>query len=102
MAVNNELYDKVFDFVKYAIRELFPRTRHATITKETSFKQDLHLDSLDGVDFILYIEEQFAASVVNEDDTEEKSMFQNAMAGTVDDMVKCLIVLTERKGLKWE
>ena len=102
MAVKNELYDKVFEFVKYAIKELFPRTRHTIITKETSFKQDLHLDSLDGVDFILYIEEQFATSVVDEDNTEEKAMFQNAMAGTVDDMVKCLIALTEQKGLKWE
>ena len=54
--MNNELYDKIYLFVCAAIRELFPRTRGILIGPETSFKQDLNLDSLDGVDFILYIE----------------------------------------------
>ena len=102
MAINKELYDKVFTFVEEAIRELFPRTRHVVISKDTSFKQDLNLDSLDGVDFLLYTEEQFNSSLMNDDNPEEKAMFQNAMSGTVDDMVKCLIALTEKKGIKWE
>ena len=99
--MNNDLYDKIYLFVCAAIKELFPRTRNISINPETSFKQDLNLDSLDGVDFILYIEEYFGESVLNDDNVEEKAKFQSSMKGTVDDMVKFLMELTKQKGLKW-
>ena len=100
--MNNDLYNKIYLFVCDAIRELFPRTRNIPINPETSFKQDLNLDSLDGVDFILYIEEYFGEPVLDDDNIEERTKFQSAMKGTIDDMVKSLIELTEYKGLKWE
>ena len=99
--MNNDLYDKIYLFVCDAIRELFPRTRSIPINPETSFKQDLNLDSLDGVDFILYIEEHFGESVLDDDNVEEKAKFQSSMKGTVDGMIKFLMELTEQKGLKW-
>lgn len=100
--MNNDLYDKIYLFVCDAIRELFPRTRNIPINPKTSFKQDLNLDSLDGVDFILYVEEYFGEPVLDDDNIEERTKFQSAMKGTIDDMVKSLMELTEYKGLKWE
>lgn len=96
-----ELCGIVYLFIYDAIQELFPRTRSIALAPETSFKQDLNLDSLDGVDFILYIEEHFGEPVFNDDDEEEKAKFQKAMKGTIADMVRFLVELTEQKGLKW-
>ena len=100
--MNNDLYDKIYLFVCDAIRELFPRTRNTPINPETLFKQDLNLDSLDGVDFILYVEEYFGEPILDDDNIEERTKFQSAMGGTIDDMVKSLMELTEYKGLKWK
>lgn len=96
-----ELYDVIYLFVYDAVQELFPRTRNIAISPTSTFKNDLGLDSLDGVDFILYIEEHFGESVLNDNNEEEKAKFQKAMKGTIDDMVKFLMELTEQKGLKW-
>jgi acyl carrier protein len=97
-----ELWGIVYLFIYDAIQELFPRTRNIALAPETSFKQDLNLDSLDGVDFLLYIEEHFGQSIIDEDNEEEKAKFQKAMKGTIADMLKYLAELTEQKGSKWE
>lgn len=98
---NTELNDIVYLFVYNAIRELFPRTRSMIITPKTSFKDDLNLDSLDSTDFLLYIEEHFGESIFDDDNIEEKEKFRKAMSGTIQDIVKFLIDVTEQKGLKW-
>ena len=96
-----ELCGIIYLFIYDAIHELFPRTRDVAIAPETSFKDDLDLDSLDSVDFLLYVEEHFGQTIVDEDNKKEKAKFQKAMKGTVADMVRCLVELTEQKGLKW-
>lgn len=99
----NTKYEIVYAFIVKTLPELFPRqTKGKTITATTSFKKDLELDSLDGVEFLLFVEEHFDAVIVDNDNVTEKALFQKAMTGTIDDMVYCLITLVEEKGLSWE
>ncbi|KRO00986.1 acyl carrier protein [Companilactobacillus kimchiensis] len=57
---------EVFDKIVALIADKF-EVEPSTITKETSFAKDLDADSIDLVEFVLELEEEFGAEIPDDD-----------------------------------
>lgn len=55
-----------FDRIKKVVAEILDIEENK-ITQETSFADDLNIDSLDSVEFIMALEEQFEIEIPDED-----------------------------------
>ena len=64
--VTKELMSKSFYYLKKELPEITPQSR---------LKEDLHIDSLDRVDFLLLIEDVYKVELINEESDEEKKDF---------------------------
>ena len=61
----------VFEKIKELVIAQFPLVDAESLTMNTSFREDLEADSLDLVEFIMAIEDEFGISMEGEDADEE-------------------------------
>ena len=86
-----EIYETL---VVPALINCFPLEK-SNISMDTKFKEDLKLDSLDMLDLLCDIEENYGEELVSTDD--EKKKFYSAVNGTVSDLVDMLYIVIERR-----
>ncbi len=61
----------VFEKIKELVLEQFPEFPEDEVTMNTSFREDLEADSLDLVEFIMAVEDEFSIDMEGEDADEE-------------------------------
>lgn len=88
---NEEIYEQL---LVPSILERFRVTKD-DIKPETTFVDDLGLDSLDLADLACEIEERYGAELVNNEKPATVKIYQTACMGTLNDMVEAIQHLIE-------
>ena len=79
--MENLLYEDVYKVTVEVVKELMSKSFYyykkelPEITPQSRLKEDLHIDSLDRVDFLLLIEDVYKVELINEESEEEKKDF---------------------------
>ena len=73
-------YDEMYAIVTDVIVEEFKKDRDS-LKPDTTFKEDLNLDSLDKVDFLRAIEEKYGDDVFEEDENEDPEVTKKKQQG---------------------
>ena len=79
--MENLLYEDVYKVTVEVMKELMSKSFYyhkkelPKITPQSHLKEDLHIDSLDRVDFLLLIEGVYKVELINEESDEEKKDF---------------------------
>ena len=79
--MENLLYEDVYKVTVEVVKELMSKSFYyykkelPEITPQSRLKEDLHIDSLDRVDFLLLIEDVYKVELINEESDEEKKDF---------------------------
>ena len=89
-------YDEVYELLTESILARF-RVKREQIVPEAKIKEDLELDSLDMADLICEIEDRYGEELVPNDDKDVVGKYQVASSGTIDDMVKFLLEVVNKK-----
>lgn len=86
-------YDEVFELTKNIMLSLF-RLEEDQIVPDANIRNELNLDSLDGIDFLCELESIYERELVSEDD---KKDFYKAIKGTVNDLVLFLMKIINKE-----
>ena len=79
--MENLLYEDVYKVTVEVMKELMSKSFYyhkkelPEITPQSRLKEDLHIDSLDRVDFLLLIEDVYKVELINEESDKEKKDF---------------------------
>lgn len=89
-------YDEVFELVKNIMLKIF-RLKEDQIVPNANLKNELNLDSLDGIDILCELEYLYGTELISSEDKKNKDKFYKAMKGTVNDLVICLMEIINNK-----
>ena len=86
-------YDEVFELTKNIMLKLF-RLQEYQIVPDANIRNELNLDSLDGIDFLCELEAIYGKELVSDADKED---FYKTIKGTINDLVLYLTVIINKE-----
>lgn len=97
MSMKNTVEDRVKKVVlEYYSRHTDPREKVPAITNETSFCDDLNVDSLTTVELIILLEEEFDIQI-----SDEQAVDMKTVQNVVDAITNIFADKDTKRGQKW-